>query len=302
TSSSSTRRCTRRRRLRGCSRSGAWRPAATSWRRGTRPLRPSPARRSSSAARARTTWPSPSVVTSVRRRSFRTSTGTSGSHSWVTEMGNGRSRLGPALAVIAVLVLTGAAVVLLMRLERAHAGERSAAEQQAAALRAAEATRNLISGLEGQTQNATTNPRLVAALDANVDQETLCYLLMTEPLCEPYRRCVDAFALYADESTALVTSRLPAAFDGRTMVRDARQGHHTSSGLLLAGGQVVAATACPVALNGRADWPVLVGIKILDVGVLSGLAERAGGAVALSDGRRALAASPAGAGGGGAQT
>jgi len=213
-------------------------------------------------------------------------------------MGNGRSRLGPALAAIAVLVLTGAAVVLLMRLERAHAGERSAAEAQAAALRAADATRNLIGGLEGQTQNATTNPRLVAALDANVDQETLRDLLLTEPWWEPYRRGVDAFALYADESTALVTSRLPAAFDGRTMVRDARQGHHTSSGLLLAGGQVVAATACPVALNGRADWPVLVGIKILDVGVLSGMAERAGGAVAISDGRRVLVAAPAGAAGG----
>ena len=211
-------------------------------------------------------------------------------------MGNGgRARLGPALAAVAVLALTAAAVVLLLRLERAHAAERTAAEAQAAALRAADAVRNLIGGLEGQTQNATTNPRLVAALDANVDQETLRDLLLTEPWWEPYRRGVDAFALYGDESTALVTSRLPAAFDGRTMVRDARQGHHASSGLLLAGGQVVAATAYPVALNGRADWPVLVGIKNLDVAVLSGLAERAGGAVALSDGRRALVAAPAAA-------
>src|SRR6185436_17482971 len=169
-------------------------------------------------------------------------------------MGNGgRARLGPALAAVAVLALTAAAVVLLLRLERAHAAERTAAEAQAAALRAADAVRNLIGGLEGQTQNATTNPRLVAALDANVDQETLRDLLLTEPWWEPYRRAVDAFGLYGDESTALVTSHLPAAFDGRTMVRDARQGHHASSGLLLAGGQVVAATAYPVALNGRAD-------------------------------------------------
>jgi hypothetical protein len=214
-------------------------------------------------------------------------------------MGNGgRSRLAPTLAAIAVLALTAAAVVLLLRLERAHASERSVAEAQAAALRAADAVRNLLGGLEGQSQNATTNPRLVAALDANVDQETLRDLLLTEPWWEPYRRGVDAFALYADESTALVTSRLPASFDGRTMVRDARQGHHASSGLLLAGGQVVAVTACPVALNGRADWPVLVGMKILDVGVLSGMAARAGGAVAISDGRRALVAAPAGGAGG----
>ena len=208
-------------------------------------------------------------------------------------MRNERSRLGPGLAAVAVLALTAGAVVLLMRIDRSRAGEKAAAEAQAAALRAADGVRNLIGGIEGQTQNATTNPRLVAALDANVDQETLRDLLMTEPWWEPYRRAVDGFALYADESTALVKARLPAAFDGRTMVRDARQGHRASSGLLLAGGQVLAVAACPVALNGRADWPVLVGTKIVDAGVVAGLAERAGGTVAISDGRRVLAASPA---------
>jgi type II secretory pathway pseudopilin PulG len=211
-------------------------------------------------------------------------------------MRNERSRLGPGLAAVAVLALTAGAVVLLMRIDRSRAGEKAAAEAQAAALRAADGVRSLIGGLEGQTQNATTNPRLVAALDANVDQETLRDLLMTEPWWEPYRRAVDGFALYADESTAQVTARLPAAFDGRTMVRDARQGHRASSGLLLAGGQVLAVAACPVALNGRADWPVLVGTKIVDAGVVSGLAERAGGTVAISDGRRVLAVSPAAGG------
>src|SRR4029079_13620548 len=104
----------------------------------------------------------------------------------------------------------------------------------------ADGMRTLVSGLEGHTQNATSNPRLVAALDANVDQETLRDLLLTEPWWEPFRRSVDGFGLFRDESAALVTSRLPATFDGRTMVRDARQGHHASQGLLLAGGQVLA--------------------------------------------------------------
>src|SRR6185436_19117179 len=185
-----------------------------------------------------------------RTRQVRTQTATPAR---LLTMRRQRSRLGPALATFAVLTLTAGAVVLLTRIDRHRAGERVSAEAQAAALRAADGMRTLVSGLEGQTQNATTNPRLVAALDANVDQETLRDLLLTEPWWEPYRRGVDAFALYGDESTALVTSRLPAAFDGRTMVRDARQGHHASSGLLLAGGQVVAATAYPVALNGRAD-------------------------------------------------
>ena len=88
-----------------------------------------------------------------------------------------------------------------MRLDHTRAGERVAAEAQAAALRAADGVRGLIGGLEGQTQNATANPRLVAALDANVDQETLRDLLLTEPWWEPFRRGVDGFGLYADENT-----------------------------------------------------------------------------------------------------
>jgi hypothetical protein len=199
-----------------------------------------------------------------------------------------------------VLSLTGGAVVLLARLDRSHASDRVAAEAQAAALRAADGVRGLLGSLEGQTQNATANPRLVAALDANVDQETLRDLLLTEPWWEPFRRAVDGFGLYGDESTPLVTSRLPAAFDARTLVRDARQGHHASSGLVLAAGQVLAVTACPVALAGRSDWPVLVSTRILDVGLLSGMAERAGGAVAISDGRRLLVAAAATGAAGGA--
>ena len=67
------------------------------------------------------------------------------------------------------------------------------------------------------------------------------------------------------------------------------------SGLMAAGGQVVAVVAVPVALNGRSEWPVLVATKILDVGTVSAMAERAGGAVAISDGWRVLVAGTAGA-------
>jgi hypothetical protein len=209
-----------------------------------------------------------------------------------------RSRLGPALAALAVLALTAGAVVLLARLDRSRAAERVSAEAQAVALRAADGVRGLLVTLEGQTQNATSNPRLVAALDANVDQETLRDLLLTEPWWEPFRRAVDGFGMYGDESSALVVSRLPAMFDARTMVRDARQGHHSSSGLLVAGGQVLAVTAYPVALNGRSDWPVLVATRIIDVGLVSGMAERAGGAIAISDGRRLLVGATTGPTGG----
>jgi hypothetical protein len=82
------------------------------------------------------------------------------------------------------------------------------------------------------------------------------------------------------------------------MVRDARQTHRASSGLQATSGQVLAVVTCPIALNGRSEWPVLVATKILDVAVVSSMAERAGGAVAISDGRRVLVAGTTGAAGG----
>src|SRR6185436_10667439 len=226
-----------------------------------------------------------------RTRQVRTQTATPAR---LLTMRRQRSRLGPALATFAVLTLTAGAVVLLTRIDRHRAGERVSAEAQAAALRAADGMRTLVSGLEGHTQNATSNPRLVAALDANVDQETLRDLLLTEPWWEPFRRGVDGFGLYADETTALVSSRLPAGFDARAMVRESHQAHHASTGLVVASGQVLAVAACPVTLTGRSDWPVLLSTKILDVGLMSGMAERAGGAVGISDGRKLLVAATTG--------
>ncbi len=52
----------------------------------------------------------------------------------------------------------------------------------------------------------------------------------------------------------------------------------------------MAVAAAPVALTGRSDWPVLVATRALNVGVVSGIAERAGASVALSDGRRLVVA------------
>ena len=212
--------------------------------------------------------------------------------------GNQKNRVRALIAAFGVLGLTAGAASLLMRLDRNRMGERLASDAQAAGLRAADGVRTLIGSLEAQVQNGTANPRLVAALDANVDQETLRDLLLTEPWWEPFRRAVDGYGLYSDETTAVVTSHLPVSFDARALIHDARQAHHPSSGLLQAAGQVLAVASAPVALTGRSDWPVLVAAKVLDVGRLSGLAERAGASVAISDGRRLLVAATTGPGGG----
>ena len=198
-----------------------------------------------------------------------------------------------------MLALTRARSCWLVRVDRGQTTARVTAEAQAAALRAADGIKSLVATLEGQTQNATANPRLVAALNANVDQETLRDLLLTEPWWEPFRRAVDGFGMYDEDNVPVVSSRLPVNFNVHAMVRDARQGARSSSGLQLAAGQVLAVAACPVALAGRSEWPVLVSTKVLDVGLLSGMAERAGGAVAISDGRRLLVAATTGAAGSG---
>ncbi len=184
----------------------------------------------------------------------------------------------------------------------ARVAERAATEAQAAALRAADGVRTPDRRARGRrSRTRTTNPRLVAALDANVDQETLRDLLLTEPWWEPFRRAVDGFGLYSDETTAVVTSQLPARLRGAQpwcATRARRTGRRP--GWCWPAGRCWRVAACPIALTGRADWPVLVATEVLDVGLLSGIAERAGAAVAISDGRRLLVAAPAGAAAAGA--
>jgi serine/threonine protein kinase len=193
---------------------------------------------------------------------------------------------------LSFLALTGATVIVFARAERGRASERRTDEARAAALRAADAVQSLLGSLEVQIQNGTANPRLVAALDAKVDAETLRDLLLTEPWWDSFRRSVDGFALYGTDVQALVASHLPAGFDARTIVREARQAGRARSGLAVAGGQVLLVAADPIVLTGRAAEPTLVSIRALDAAALAGVAERAGGVVALSDGRQLLVVSP----------
>ncbi len=211
-------------------------------------------------------------------------------------MGRLKTRARALVAALAILALTVAAALVLLRLERTRVAERLTDDAQAAGLRASDGVRSLTGALEAQVQNGTANPRLVAALDAKVDQETLRDLLLNEPWWEPFRRSVDGFGLYSDETAAVVSSRLPSGFEARNLVHDARASHRAASGLVMAQGQVLAVSAAPVALTGRSDWPVLVATRALDVGILSGIADRAGASVALTDGRRLLVAATTGAG------
>jgi hypothetical protein len=203
-----------------------------------------------------------------------------------------RRHMRALLVALSVLGVSSAAAVWLMHLDAVTTLERSTVDAQAGAQRAADGVRSAIAALEAQSQSATTNPRLVAALDADVDQETLRDLLLTEPWWEPFRRAVDGFGLWSDEGTSVVTSHLPEAFDARSSIREARQARRPALAVVAVSGQVVALVACPIALAGRSDWPVLVAIKALDAAMLSATTGRGAGAVAISDGRRLVVAGP----------
>jgi len=195
----------------------------------------------------------------------------------------------------AFLALTGATVVVLARAEGGQAAKKRSDEARASALRGADAVATLLGALEAQVQNGTSNPRLVAALDARVDAETLRDLLLDEPWWESFRRSSDGFALYTNDAQPIVAARLPPGFDARTLVREARAAARARSTLQVVAGQVLAVAAAPVALAGRSLAPALVSVRVLDAGAVAEVAERAGARVALSDGTEALiVASPQG--------
>ena len=211
--------------------------------------------------------------------------------------GRTRTRGTALLVALSFLALTGATVIVLARAEGGRRGERRTEDARAAGLRGADGVEALLAALEAQVQNGAANPRLTAALDAKVDAATLGDLLLTEPWWEAFRRSVDGFGLYGSDPQAIVASHLPAGFDARPVIREARQAGRARSGLAVIGGQVMLVAAAPIALAGHAMQPVLVSARMLDAGVLAGAAERAGASVAISDGRQLLVVAAAKGGG-----
>jgi len=204
----------------------------------------------------------------------------------MTRPATARTRaLGAALAVLAVAVFAAGA---LGRLDRSRLAERAESEAQAAALRGFDALRALLGGFEVQVQNATANPRLVAALDAGVDRETLNDLLLNEPWWEPFRLAVDGYGMVRDGSEPEVSAHLPLGLVVEDLVDHARASRRPASQIRPAGGALFAVVAAPVALTAGGRPPVLLATKLVDVGTLVMVAERAAGAAGISDGRHLL--------------
>src|SRR5262245_8268927 len=123
------------------------------------------------------------------------------------------ARIRALSAALAVLVVTVVASLAVGRLDRARVTERAQAEAQLAGLRGLDSLHALVTGFEVQVQNATSNPRLVAALDAGVDRETLRDLLVNEPWWEPFRLAVEGFGMVREGERPEIAAHLPEALD-----------------------------------------------------------------------------------------
>src|SRR5215471_8978890 len=156
------------------------------------------------------------------------------------------ARIRALSAALAVLVVTVLVSLALQRLDRARVTERAQAEAQFAAMRGLDALHALVAGFEVQVQNATSNPRLVAALDAGVDRETLRDLLVNEPWWEPFRLAVEGFGMVREGERPEIGAHLPDGLDLTAMVRRARATRRPASELAVADGRVLATVASPV--------------------------------------------------------
>ena len=192
------------------------------------------------------------------------------------------------------LALLSAVVVLVLawlgsravETNRAHAVKREAARgAETAGMRAAEALAAHVRELKLEAQNAAANPRLVAALRGNADAATLQDLFRTEEWWEPYRNAFRVYAVaFESDKLDVIEGMKTADFASDLIIREARERKEAVAEVVMGKGWPYAAAAAGVELPGRPIPAVLVLAKPIDDAAVRKLAEKARGAVLLSDG------------------
>jgi Protein kinase domain len=196
------------------------------------------------------------------------------------------------------LALLSAVVVLVLawlgsravETNRAHAVKREAARgAETAGMRAAEALAAHVRELKLEAQNAAANPRLVAALRGNADAATLQDLFRTEEWWEPYRNAFRVYAVaFESDKLDVIEGMKTADFASDLIIRETRERKEAVAEVVMGKGWPYAAAAAGVELPGRPIPAVLVLAKPIDDAAVRKLAEKARGAVLLSDGSRAV--------------
>lgn len=203
--------------------------------------------------------------------------------------GNVRKPLG---ILVAVLVLAGAAAGSRgVDVARAKA-IRSETERAAttAAQRVSDALTAVGADLKLKADNAAANPRLVFALQGNVDERTMRDLWRTEEWWRPWRTEFKVYAVaVAGLQLDVVEGIDPVDLNAESLIKHVRDRGDTAAEIVVGKGWPYAATATAVRVPGRDKSPVLVLAKPVDQTVLRKLSEKTGGgALTLTDGRKSL--------------
>jgi hypothetical protein len=157
---------------------------------------------------------------------------------------------------------------------------------EAAGLRASDGLAAHVAELKLKVQNAAANPRLQAALQGNVDAATLQDLFRSEVWWQPIRDEFKVYAIALDGDRLDILEGMRAAeFAGEPLVRAARGRHEPIAEIVMGKGWPYAAAATVAPVAERSVAPVLVLAKPIDEAAVRSLADKARGAVLLSDGK-----------------
>jgi protein kinase-like protein len=191
--------------------------------------------------------------------------------------------------LIAAAGLLGAAAAATNAIDAGR--ERSVREDtqraaEAAGLRASDGMAAHVAELKLKVQNAVANPRLQAALQGNVDAATLQDLFRSEVWWQPIRDEFKVYAIALDGDKLDILEGMQAAeFAGEPLVRAARGRHEPIAEIVMGKGWPYAAAATVAPVAERPVAPVLVLAKPIDEAAVRSLADKARGAVLLSDGK-----------------
>ncbi|HVZ89485.1 MAG TPA: serine/threonine-protein kinase [Polyangia bacterium] len=197
---------------------------------------------------------------------------------------------GLALLFAAAVLALAFVIARSIDANRARTVRQEAARvAEANGMRATDALMTHVRELKLEAQNAAANPRLVAALRGNADAATLQDLFRTEEWWEPYRNAFKVYAVaFEGDKLDVIEGMKNAEFASDLIVREAREGREAVAQIVMGKGWPFAAAASAVALPDKPIAPVLLLAKPIDDAAVRKLAEKARGAVLLSDGTRAV--------------
>jgi hypothetical protein len=195
-----------------------------------------------------------------------------------------------ALLLAAAVLATAALVSRAVESGRMRTVRREAARSaEAGGMRASDGLATHVRELKLEAQNAAANPRLVAALRGNADAATLQDLFRTEEWWEPYRNAYKVYAVaFEGDKLDVIEGMKTAELASDLLVREARERKEAVAEIVLGKGWPYAAAAANVEMPGRGNQAVLLLARPIDDGAVRKLAEKARGAVLLSDGSKAV--------------